>query len=52
MVSPTRRKPLSEIFYEEKSARLPHNFAQNIMDLEMLLEYPETYTLESVMKLN
>lgn len=39
MVSP-RRKPLSEIFYEEKTARLPINFAHNIMDLEMQLEFP------------
>jgi hypothetical protein len=51
MVSP-RRKPLSEVFYEEKSAKLPHGFAQNIMDLEMQLEFPETYSLEAVMKLN
>lgn len=36
MVSP-RRKPLSEIFYEEKVAKLPANFAQSIMDLEMQL---------------
>ena len=35
MVSP--RKKLSEIFYEEKTAKLPPNFAQSIMDLEMQL---------------
>jgi hypothetical protein len=31
-VSP-KRKPLSEVFYEDKAAKLPQDFAQNIMEL-------------------
>ncbi len=35
-----------------KIKQLPPNFAQTVMDLEMKLEFAETYDLETVQQLN
>jgi hypothetical protein len=35
-----------------KVKQLPNNFAQTLMDLEMRLEFADTYELETVRQLN
>lgn len=39
-------------YYEEEKLELPANFAQTVMDLEMQLEFVETFNMELVHKLN
>ena len=39
-------------FYEEQKPQLPPNFAQNVMELEMQLEFIESYNMEVVQQLN
>jgi hypothetical protein len=38
-------------YYEERLI-LPSNFAQNVMELEMQLEFVETYNMDLVQQLN
>ena len=39
-------------YFQEEKLELPPNFAQAVMDLEMQLEFVETYNMELVHKLN
>lgn len=39
-------------FYQEGRTTLPDNFAQNILEMEMRLEFDESFTLETVQSLN
>jgi hypothetical protein len=52
-LSPQSQKPdLDSTFFNMKVKQLPPNFAQSVMDLEMKLEFSETYDLEVVQQLN
>ena len=39
-------------YFQEQKLELPQNFAQTVMDLEMQLEFVETFNMELVHKLN
>lgn len=39
-------------FYEDTRTNLPDNFAQNVLEMEMRLEFDESFTLETIQSLN
>lgn len=43
---------LDNTFYSTKVKTLPENFAQNLLDLEMRLQFCDTYDLELIKQLN
>lgn len=46
------KEPKKQTYFQEEKLELPANFAQNLMDLEMQLEFVETFNMELVHKLN
>lgn len=49
----TNNKPdLDSTFFSMKVKQLPRNFAQSVIDLEMKLEFAESYEIETVQELN
>jgi hypothetical protein len=54
-VEQSSEKPKADLdntFFSMKIKQLPPNFAQTVMDLEMKLEFAESYDLETVQQLN
>lgn len=50
---PERERPKEDQnYFAEEKLELPANFAQTVMDLEMQLEFVETFNMELVHKLN
>ena len=50
--SPREREIIDNSFYTQRPLKLPENFAQNVMDLEMRLQFVESYDLDAVKELN
>jgi hypothetical protein len=47
-----KKEDKNEMYFSSAKLELPPNFAQTVMDLEMQLEFVETYNMELVHKLN
>lgn len=46
------KEQMKQQYFQEERTELPANFAQTVMDLEMQLEFVETFNMELVHKLN